>query len=128
MSLFGTDGLVSRAVKPMLDIGYGGNLVDWITHYQQKFNLFVVSSMLAPGWIEENIAKYLESKATTGERIHAIDYSRRFELFETACKVFAVAMKVRHVWSRIQFFSWFRDTLTSWLYTSTKNYMKKHQK
>ena len=87
-----------------------------------------MSSMLAPGWIEENIANYLESKAKTGEMIHAIDYSRRFELFETACKVFAVPMEVRHVWSRIRFFSWFRATLTSWLYTSTENHMKKHQK
>ena len=60
--------------------------------------------------------------------MHAIDYSRRLELFETACKVFAVPMEVRHVWSRIRFFSWFRATLTSWIYTSTKNRMKKHQK
>ena len=87
-----------------------------------------MSSMLAPGWIEENIANYLESKAKTGEMIHAIDYSRRFELFETASKVFAVPMEVRHVWSRIRFFSWFRATLTSWLYTSTENHMKKYQK
>ena len=60
--------------------------------------------------------------------IHAIDYSRRPELFETACKVFAVPMEVRHVWGRIRFFSLFRATLTSWLYTLTKDHMKKHQK
>ena len=43
------------------------------------------------------------------ESIHAIDYSRRLELFETACKVFAVTKEVRHVWSRIRIFSWFRS-------------------
>ena len=37
-------------------------------------------------------------------------------------------MEVRHVWSRIRFFSWFRATLTSWLYTLTKIHLKKHQK
>ena len=38
------------------------------------------------------------------EAIHAIDSSRRFEFFETACKIFAVPMEMRRVWSRIQFF------------------------
>ena len=52
--------------------------------------------MLALRWIEENIAKYRESKTPTAESIHAIDYSRRLELFETACKVFAIPMEVRH--------------------------------
>ena len=37
-------------------------------------------------------------------------------------------MEVRHVWSRIRFFPWFRATLTSWLYAVTKDHMKKHQK
>ena len=32
------------------------------------------------------------------------------------------------MWDRIRFFSWFRATLTSWLYKLTKNHMKKHQK
>ena len=59
---------------------------------------------------------------------HAIDYNRRLELFETKCKVLAVPKEVTHVWSRIRFFSWFWATLTSWLYTVTKNQMKKHQK
>ena len=45
------------------------------------------------------------------ETIHAIDYSKRLELFETACEVFAVPMEVRLVWSCIRFFSWFRATL-----------------
>ena len=62
------------------------------------------------------------------EAIHDIDYSRRLELFVTACKVFAVHLEVRRECSRIQFFSWFRATLTSWLYVLTKNHMKKHQK
>ena len=48
-------------------------------------------------------------------------------MFETASKIFAVPMEVRQVWSRIRFFSWFWATLRSWLYTLTKNYMKKHQ-
>ena len=84
--------------------------------------------MLALRWIEENVAKYRESKAPTAESIHAIDYNRRLELFETACKVFAIPMEVRHVWSRIRFFPWFRATLTSWLYMVTKDQMKKYQK
>ena len=37
-------------------------------------------------------------------------------------------MEVRHVWSRIRFFPWFRATLTSWLYMATKDHMKKYQK
>ena len=71
---------------------------------------------------------YRKSKAPTVEAIHAIDYSRRLELFETEFKVFAVPIEVRHVWSRIRFFSWFRATLTLWLYASTNNHIKKHQK
>ena len=74
------------------------------------------------------MTKYPESRAPTVESIRAIDYSRRLELFEAACKVLAVPMEVRHVWSRIRFFSWFRPTLTSWLYTVMKNHKKKHQK
>ena len=74
------------------------------------------------------MTKYRESREPTVESIHAIDYSRRLELFETACKVFAVPKVGRHVWSRIRFFSWFRATLTSWLYTVTKKHMKKHPK
>ena len=80
--------------------------------HQQRVTLFVVSSMLALQWIEQNITNYWESKAPTVEAMNAIDYSRRLELFETACKVLAVPMEVRHVWSRIRFFSWFRATLT----------------
>ena len=96
--------------------------------HQQKVTILVVSTMLALRWIEENIAKYRESKTPTAESIHAIDYSRRLELFETACKVFAIPLEIRHVWSRLKFFPWFRATLTSWLYMVTKDHMRKHQK
>ena len=74
------------------------------------------------------MTKFRELKTPTAESIYAIDYSRRLELFETACKVFAIPMEVRHVWSRIIFFPWFRATLTSWLYMVTKDHMKKHRK
>ena len=96
--------------------------------HRQKVTLLVVSTMLALRWIEENVTKYRDSKTPTAESIYAIDYSRRLELFETACKVFAIPMEVRHVWSRIRFFPWFRATLTSWLYMVTKDHMKKYQK
>ena len=88
----------------------------------------VGSAMLALRWIEENVTKYRESKTPTAESIYAIDYSRRLELFGIAWEVFAIPMEVRHVWSRIRFFPWFRATLTSWLYMVTKDYMEKHQK
>ena len=74
------------------------------------------------------MTKYRESKAPTAESIHTIDYSRRLELFETACKVFAIPMEVRHVWSRIRIFPWSRATLPSWLYAVMKDHMKRHQK
>ena len=96
--------------------------------HQQKVTVLVVGTMLALRWIEENVAKYRESKTPTAESIYAIDYSRRLELFETACKVFAIPMEVRHVWSRLRFFPWFRATLTSWLYMVTKDHMRKYQK
>ena len=50
------------------------------------------------------MTKYRGSRAPTVESIHAIDYSRRLELFETACKVFTVLKEVRHVWSCMRFF------------------------
>ena len=99
-----------------------------LSDHQQKVNFFVVSSMLALRWIGENVMKYRESTATTVESIHAIDYSRTLELFETACKVLSILMEMRHLWSRIRFIPWFRATLTSWLYTVTKDHMKKYQK
>ena len=61
--------------------------------HQQKGTISVVSTMLALRWIEENVTKYRESKTPTVESIHAIDYSRRLELFETVCKVFAIPTK-----------------------------------
>ena len=96
--------------------------------HRQKVTLLVVSTMLALRWIEENITKYREATTPTAESIRAIDYSRRLELFETACKVFAIPTEVRHVWSRLRYFPWFRATLTSWLYMTTKDHMGKHQK
>ena len=96
--------------------------------HQQKVTILVVSTILALRWIEEIVTKYRESKTPTAESIYALDYSRRLELFETECKVFATPMEVRHVWSRIRFFPWFRATLTSWLYIATKDHMKKYQK
>ena len=96
--------------------------------HRQKMTNLVVSTMLALRWIEENVTKYRESKTPMAESIYAIDYSRRLEIFETACKVFAIPMELRHVWSRISFFPWFRARLTSWLYMVTKDPMKKHRK
>ena len=92
---------------------------------QQKVTILVVSTMLALRWIEKNVTKYRESKTPTAESIYAIDYSRRLELFETACKVFAIPMEVRHVWISIRFFPWFRATLTSWAYMATKDHINK---
>ena len=101
-----------------------------ITGSQAKGGALGGEKMLALRWIEENVTKYRESKTPTVESIpiYAIYYSRRFELFETACKVFAIPMEVRHVWSRLRFFPWFRATLTSWLYMVTKDPMRKYQK
>ena len=79
--------------------------------HRQKVTLLVVSSMLALRWIKENVPKYRESKTPTAESIYPTDLCRRLELFETACKVFAIPMEVRHIWSRIRFFPWFRATL-----------------
>ena len=99
-----------------------------LPEHRQKVTILVVSTMLALRWMEENIAKYRESRTPTAESIHAIDYSRRLELFKTACKVFAIPVEIRHIWSRLRFFPWFRATLTSWLYLVTKDHMRKHQK
>ena len=99
-----------------------------LPNHWQKVTILVVSTMLALRWIEENVTKYRESKTPTAESIYAIDYSRRLELFETACKVFAILMEIRHVWSRIRFLPWFRATLTAWMYMVTKDHMKKHSK
>ena len=55
-------------------------------------------------WVEQKRDERDESKTLTGEAIHAIDYSRRLELFEMACEVFATPMELKRVWSRIRFF------------------------
>ena len=99
--------------------------------HHQKVTLFVVSSMLELRWIrwiEEKIPKYWESEAPTVETINAIDYSRSLELFDNACKVFVIPMELRHVWGLIRFVSWFRATLTSCLFTPSKNHMKNTRK
>ena len=49
-------------------------------------------------------------------------------MFETACKVVAIPMEIRHVSSRIRFSPWFRAILRSWLYAVTKDHVKEHQK
>ena len=96
--------------------------------HRQKVTLLVVSTMLALRWLEEKITKYREAKTPTAESIYAIDYSRRLELFEDACKVFDIPMEARHVWSRLRYFPLFRATLMSWLYMATKHHMRKYQK
>ena len=78
-----------------------------LSSHQQKVTLFVVSTMLALRWIEENMTKYQESRAPTVELTHSIDYRRMLELFESACKVFVVPRELRHVWSHMRFFHGF---------------------
>ena len=98
MPLSGADGLVSREIEPLLDMGSGRNSVNKATQSPADAALFVVSTMLALRWIEENVTKDRESRAPKVESIHAIDYSRRLDLFETACKVFAVPKEVSRMW------------------------------
>ena len=128
MPLLGTDSVVPEHTNLCLVWDVEEIRSIGLPDHQQNVTILVVSTMLALRWIEENVTKYGESKAATAESIHAIDYSRRLELFETVCKVFAIPMEVRHVWSRIRFFLWFRATLTSWLYIATKDHMKNYQK
>ena len=99
-----------------------------LPEHRQKVTILAVRTMLALRWMEENEAKYRESRTPTAESIHAMDYSRRLELFETACMVFAIPAEIKRIWSRLRFFPWFRATLTSWLYVVTKDHMRKHQK
>ena len=83
------------ALQPLLDMGCGKKLVSRAT--RSSADHFVVSSMLALRWIEDNVTKKRESRAPAVEPVHANDYSRRLELFETTCKVIAVPLEVRHV-------------------------------
>ena len=94
--LSGTDSLVSGALEPLFDMGRGRNSVSRATQSPAEGHSFVLSSMLALRWIEEKVIKYRESRAPTMESIHAIDYSRMLDLFETVCKVFPVPKEVRH--------------------------------
>ena len=77
--------------------------------------------MLALRWIEEIVTKYRESKTPTAESICAIDYSRRLELFETVCKVFAIPMEVRQVLSVVS------SDVNILVVQATKDHMKKYQ-
>ena len=83
MPLSGAVSVVSGAFKALLDMGRGRNSVNRV---QQKITIFVMSSVLALQWIEENVTKYRESRAPTVESIHAIDYSRMLEFFEMRAK------------------------------------------
>ena len=89
--LSGTDGVVSGVLKT--SAWYG----TWRKFGQSDFPIIGrrwpywqwVQCWRCDGW-KETWRKYRESKTPTVESIHAIDYSRRLELFETACKVFAI--------------------------------------
>ena len=126
--LSGTNSVVPGSRESLPDLGCGGNQVVRTARSSAEGDHLGGEHDLALRWIEENVMKYRESKTPTAESIYAIDYNRRLELFETACKVFAIPMEVRHVWSRLKFFPWFRATLTSWLYMITKDHMRKYQK
>ena len=97
MPLLGRDNVVPRAYKPLLSVGCRRNSVNRITRSSAEGDHLGSEHDMALRWIEENVTKYRESKAPTAESIHAIDYNRRLELFETVCKVFAIPMEVRHV-------------------------------
>ena len=123
MPLSDTDGVLSGALKPLLDMGRGGSSVNQVTRSPTEGH--PPSSEFDAG-VAMDRGKRDEISGV--ESIPAIDYSRRLELFETACKLSAIPMEVRHVWSRIRFFPWFRAILTFWLHAVTKDLMKKHQK
>ena len=113
MPLFSTDLLYPEKSNLCLISGVEEIQAIGLPDHQQKVTVFVVSSMLALRSIEDNVMNYRESKAPTVEAIHAIHYSRRLEVYETASKVFAVPMEMKRARSRIDFM--FRTTLTSWL-------------
>ena len=128
MPLLSTGSVVPGALKPLFSVGCGRNSVNRITrssaegdHLGSEYDVGVAMDR---GECDE--IKGVED--TKGGIDIAIDCSRRLELFETACKVFAIPMEIRHVWSRVRFFPWFRATLSSWLYMMTKDHMKKHRK
>ena len=102
--MIGADIVVPGTLKPLFCVGRGKIRSIGLPDDRQKVTILVVSTMLALRWIGENVTKYRESKKPTVESINTIDYSRRLELFETACKVFAIPMEVRHIWSRTRFF------------------------
>ena len=85
MSLSGTNSIAPGAAEPLLDMGWGENSVNRATRPSKEGHSFCgeLDADAAMDW-EENVTKYRESKTPTVESIHAIDYSRRLELFETA--------------------------------------------
>ena len=123
--LLGTDSVVPGALKPLFSVGRGRNSVNRINRSSAEGDPIGSEYDVGVAMDRGECDKNRESKTPTAESIYAIDYSRRLELFETACTVFAIPMEIRHVWSRIRFFPWFRATLTSWLYMVTKDHMKK---
>ena len=68
-------------------MGYWRDRSIGLPDHQQKVTFFVMSLMLALRWVEENISKYWESKAPIVKAIHAVDYSRRLDLFEGETRV-----------------------------------------
>ena len=128
MPLSGTNGVVSGSRKPLPGMGRGRNSVDRIARPSAEGDHLGGEHDVGITMGRRKCNEVQGVEAPTAESIHAIDCNRRLELFETACKVFAIPMEVRHVWSLIRFFPWFRATLTSWLYMVTKDHMKKYQK
>ena len=63
MSWSGTDSLVSGALEALFDLGRGRTSVNRATQSTAEGNFFVVSTMLALPWIEENMTKNGESEA-----------------------------------------------------------------
>ena len=63
MSWSGTDSLVSGALEALLDLGRGRTSVNRATQSTAEGKFFVVSTMLALPWIEENMTKNGDSEA-----------------------------------------------------------------
>ena len=128
MPLTGTDSDVSGIFEPLLDMGRGRNPVNRVTRLSAYGHPFCGELDAGVAMDRGNVTKHWESRAPTRGSIYTIDNSRRLDLFWTACKEFSIPMEVRHVWSPMRFFPWFRETLTTWLYSMTKDHMNKHQK
>ena len=86
--------------------------------HEQNFTLFLVGFMLGSRRIESKVLNYRECKSV----IEEIVYSRRLELVETFCEALAIPVEVKRICCLNQFCSWFRATLTSWLYKLAINH------